>query len=120
MPTYDYQCRDCGTVTEVIHAMTEDGPTVCDACGGPLRRVLYPAGIIFKGSGFYRTDSRADTGNATSASAGKESSDRAGSGEAAASPSAKDGGSTSSAGSSSSEKSSGGATSPTSTPASSD
>jgi putative FmdB family regulatory protein len=59
VPTYDYQCRDCGTVTEVIHAMSEDGPTVCDACGGTLRRVLYPAGIIFKGSGFYRTDSRA-------------------------------------------------------------
>ena len=59
MPTYDYQCRSCGTVTEVIHAMTKDGPTICERCGGELRRVLYPAGIIFKGSGFYRTDSRA-------------------------------------------------------------
>lgn len=58
MPTYDYQCRSCGSVTEVIHAMTADGPTVCERCGGELRRVLYPAGIIFKGSGFYRTDSR--------------------------------------------------------------
>ena len=63
MPTYDYQCRSCGTVTEVIHAMTADGPTVCERCGGDLRRVLYPAGIIFKGSGFYRTDSRAATGS---------------------------------------------------------
>ena len=63
MPTYDYQCRSCGTVTEVIHAMTADGPTVCELCGGALRRVLYPAGIIFKGSGFYRTDSRASTGS---------------------------------------------------------
>lgn len=58
MPTYDYQCRSCGSVTEVIHSMTEEGPTVCERCGGELRRVLYPAGIIFKGSGFYRTDSR--------------------------------------------------------------
>ena len=58
MPTYDYQCRSCGSVTEVIHSMLEDGPTVCERCGGELRRVLYPAGIIFKGSGFYRTDSR--------------------------------------------------------------
>jgi putative FmdB family regulatory protein len=63
VPTYDYQCRSCGTVTEVIHAMTADGPTVCELCGGALRRVLYPAGIIFKGSGFYRNDSRASTGS---------------------------------------------------------
>ena len=60
MPTYDYQCRSCGAVTEVIHPMSEDGPTVCDRCGGELRRVLYPAGIIFKGSGFYRNDSRSN------------------------------------------------------------
>jgi putative FmdB family regulatory protein len=58
VPTYDYQCRSCGAVTEVIHSMTEDGPTTCDRCGGELRRVLYPAGIIFKGPGFYSTDSR--------------------------------------------------------------
>lgn len=59
MPTYDYQCRACGTVTEVIHSMLDDGPSVCELCGGALRRVLYPTGIIFKGSGFYRNDSRA-------------------------------------------------------------
>jgi putative FmdB family regulatory protein len=79
VPTYDYQCRSCGAVTEVIHAMSEDGPSVCEVCGGTLRRVLYPAGIIFKGSGFYRTDSRAgatsssgsSTGGATSKAEGK-------------------------------------------------
>lgn len=65
MPTYDYQCRSCGNTTEVIHPMSEEGPTTCEVCGGPLRRVLYPAGIIFKGSGFYKTDSR---GSSTSAS----------------------------------------------------
>lgn len=58
MPTYDYQCRSCGTITEVIHSMLEDGPTTCERCGGELRRVLYPTGIIFKGPGFYSTDSR--------------------------------------------------------------
>lgn len=58
VPTYDYQCRSCGSVTEVIHSMLEDGPSVCERCGGVLRRVLFPAGIIFKGSGFYRNDSR--------------------------------------------------------------
>ena len=62
MPTYDYHCRSCGNVTEVIHSMLEPGPTHCELCGGDLRRVIYPAGIIFKGSGFYRNDSRgADT-----------------------------------------------------------
>lgn len=58
MPTYDYQCRSCGIITEVVHSMLEDGPTACAACGGPLRRVVHAAGIIFKGSGFYKTDSR--------------------------------------------------------------
>jgi len=59
VPTYDYRCRSCGNVTEVIHSMLEDGPTVCERCGGVLRRVIFPSGIIFKGSGFYRNDSRA-------------------------------------------------------------
>ena len=66
MPTYDYQCRSCGNVTEVIHPMSEDGPSVCELCGGALRRVLFPAGIIFKGSGFYSNDSRADRAAAKS------------------------------------------------------
>ena len=72
MPTYDYQCRDCGNVTEVIHSMLEDGPTVCERCGGALRRVIFPSGIIFKGSGFYRTDSR--SGAATSSTAPSDAS----------------------------------------------
>jgi putative FmdB family regulatory protein len=58
VPTYDYQCRKCGRTYEVIHSMLADGPTTCEQCGGQLRRVIHPAGIIFKGSGFYRTDSR--------------------------------------------------------------
>ena len=76
VPTYDYQCRSCGAVTEVIHPMSEDGPSVCEVCGGALRRVLFPAGIIFKGSGFYRNDSRA----------GGDGSSKATSGETAAKP----------------------------------
>ena len=61
MPTYDYQCRVCGTTFEVIHPMQEDGPSACERCGGELRRVLFPSGIIFKGSGFYKTDSRSSS-----------------------------------------------------------
>ena len=72
MPTYDYQCRSCERVTEVIHAMTAQGPATCEHCGGELRRVLYPAGIIFKGSGFYRTDSRRNGSEATPGSSSPE------------------------------------------------
>ncbi len=68
MPTYDYTCRDCGTTIEVIHGMTEEGPTSCELCSGPMRRVLFPAGIIFKGSGFYRNDSRSDRSSTGSSS----------------------------------------------------
>ena len=61
MPTYDYQCRSCGVITEVVHSMLEDGPTTCERCGGELRRVFHPTGIIFKGGGFYKTDSRSSS-----------------------------------------------------------
>jgi putative FmdB family regulatory protein len=71
VPTYDYRCRQCGRTTEVIHSMLEDGPTKCEHCRGQLRRVFHPAGIIFKGSGFYRTDSR------SSASGGKRDASKA-------------------------------------------
>jgi putative FmdB family regulatory protein len=58
VPTYDYRCRDCGHTIEIVHSILEDGPTSCERCRGPLVRVLHPAGVIFKGSGFYATDSR--------------------------------------------------------------
>ena len=81
MPTYDYQCRSCGFITEVVHSMFEDGPTECERCGGQLRRVFHPTGIIFKGGGFYKTDSRsapstsvAGTGGGGSAGSGDASS----------------------------------------------
>lgn len=74
MPTYDYRCRDCGTTIELIHGMTEDGPAVCDVCGGPMRRVLFPTGIIFKGSGFYRTDSRSSSASSSPSTSSASSS----------------------------------------------
>ena len=74
MPTYDYQCRSCGAVTEVIHSMLEDGPSVCEVCGGQLRRMLFPTGIIFKGSGFYRNDSRNDSSTTPSEPSSKPAS----------------------------------------------
>ena len=107
VPTYDYQCRSCGTVTEVIHAMTADGPTVCERCGGDLRRVLYPAGIIFKGSGFYRTDSRA-AGSGDGAPSKPATTKPSSGGADAAASSGSTGSGTTSTGSGSSGSSSGG------------
>lgn len=59
MPTYEYACKACGTHVEVVQSFTDEPLTVCDSCGGELRKVIHPAGILFKGSGFYSTDRRA-------------------------------------------------------------
>ena len=58
MPTYQYTCTDCGEPVEAVQKFTDDPLTICAACGGRLRQVFSPVGIVFKGSGFYRTDSR--------------------------------------------------------------
>ncbi len=58
MPLYDYQCKQCKTVREVRHGFRETTTEVCGVCGGELQRVFNPAGIVFKGSGFYINDSR--------------------------------------------------------------
>ena len=58
MPTYEYACTECGDRTEVVQSFSDAPPTTCTVCGGPLRKVFSPVGIVFKGSGFYRTDSR--------------------------------------------------------------
>lgn len=58
MPTYQYTCTECGEPVEAVQKFTDAPLTVCTACGGRLRKVFSPVGIVFKGSGFYRTDSR--------------------------------------------------------------
>lgn len=58
MPLYDYACTKCGRTHEVRHGFDESYDRPCEACGGPLRRVFNPAPVLFKGSGFYVTDSR--------------------------------------------------------------
>ncbi|WP_130440711.1 FmdB family zinc ribbon protein [Kribbella rubisoli] len=58
MPTYQYQCTDCGEALEVRQSFTDDALTVCPNCQGNLRKVFNAVGVVFKGSGFYRTDSR--------------------------------------------------------------
>jgi putative FmdB family regulatory protein len=59
VPTYQYACIDCADRLEVVQKFTDEPLTVCPACGGKLRKIFSPVGIVFKGSGFYRTDSRA-------------------------------------------------------------
>ena len=58
MPTYEYACTECGDRTEVVQSISDAPLTTCTVCGGTLRKVFSPVGIVFKGSGFYRTDSR--------------------------------------------------------------
>ena len=109
MPTYQYSCTECGHFFEQVQSFTEDSLTVCPECQGRLRKVFNAVGVVFKGSGFYRTDSRGggsatDTANGSgkeAASSGKSSGD---SGTKAAS------GSSSSSSTSGSSSSSGGST----------
>ncbi len=70
MPTYQYTCTDCGDAVEAVQKFTDAPLTMCVACGGRLRKVFSPVGIVFKGSGFYRTDSR--NGSSASAPAAKD------------------------------------------------
>lgn len=58
MPTYAYVCTDCDHRFEIVQAIADATLTSCPECGGTLRKVFHPVGVAFKGSGFYRTDSR--------------------------------------------------------------
>jgi len=84
MPTYEYACEKCGAHFDVVHGFNERGPRKCRECGGgPLRKVFHPAGIVLKGSGFYKTDTRSSSGNGSSTpkkSASSESKSDSGSG----------------------------------------
>ena len=130
MPTYQYACTDCAERVEAVQKFTDDPLTVCSQCGGRLRKVFSPVGIVFKGSGFYRTDSRKDqkgaepalasaNGKGSDSSSGSESSSSseskgdkgggdkktpAGSGSSAAGSSSSSSGSSSSSSSSSGSK----------------
>ena len=62
MPTYEYACKACGEHLEVVQSFKDNALTECPACGGPLRKVFGNIGVAFKGSGFYKTDSRSESG----------------------------------------------------------
>lgn len=72
MPTYQYRCRDCGEELEVVQSFTDKPKTKCPACKGSLRKVFAAPGISFKGSGFYKNDSRGSSSSATSSSSSSD------------------------------------------------
>ncbi|MEU3979488.1 FmdB family zinc ribbon protein [Streptomyces sp. NPDC026672] len=82
MPTYQYQCTECGEGLEAVQKFTDDALTECPNCGGRLKKVFSAVGIVFKGSGFYRNDSRGSSSSSSpatkpagSSSSGSTSSD---------------------------------------------
>jgi len=111
VPTYQYSCTACGEPLEVVQSFTDDALTECPACGGKLRKLYNAVGIVFKGSGFYRTDSR--SGSSSTVPAASSSGDSAaGKSEPSKSESGKsDSGKSDSSSSSSSASSSTGSTS---------
>ena len=63
MPTYQYRCTECGEDLEAVQKFSDAPLTICPNCAGPLRKVFNAVGVVFKGSGFYRTDSRSGSKN---------------------------------------------------------
>jgi len=73
VPTYQYQCTECGEGLEAVQKFTDDALTECPNCGGRLKKVFSAVGIVFKGSGFYRNDSRGSSSSSSPASSSKSS-----------------------------------------------
>ena len=111
MPTYQYSCNDCGHFHEIFQSFSDDSLTVCPECGGRLRKVFNAVGVVFKGSGFYRNDSRQKVG-AEKSSAETGSETKAGTNGSGSKSGAEKAGTTSKS-SSGSESSTGGSSSTT-------
>ncbi|MFD5185490.1 FmdB family zinc ribbon protein [Streptomyces sp. NPDC058372] len=92
MPTYQYQCTECGEGLEAVQKFTDDALTVCPSCEGRLKKVFSAVGIVFKGSGFYRNDSRGASSSSAPASSSKssEKSEKADSGTSSSSSSSSE------------------------------
>ena len=105
MPTYQYACTECGHAFEQFQSFSDDALTVCPQCDGKLRKLFNAVGVVFKGSGFYRTDSRAASSSSSTPASSGSSSESSGSGSSNGSSSGSStpaGASTSSSSSSSS------------------
>ncbi|MER5373707.1 FmdB family zinc ribbon protein [Streptomyces sp. NPDC002553] len=104
MPTYQYQCTECGEGLEAVQKFTDDALTECPNCGGRLKKVFSAVGIVFKGSGFYRNDSRGSSSSSSPASSksstSSDSSSSSSSSSSSTSSDSKSSGASTSAGSS--------------------
>ncbi|BBX72265.1 FmdB family transcriptional regulator [Mycobacterium shinjukuense] len=92
MPTYTYACTQCDNRFDVVQSFTDDALTTCERCSGRLRKLFNAVGVVFKGSGFYRTDSRESASKAKSSTNGSstgESGTGSGSGDSKKSSSAE-------------------------------
>jgi len=86
MPIYTYECENCGERFEARQSFSDSSLTVCPTCEGAIHRVIQPVGVVFKGSGFYVTDSRGKQNLATSgAKKDEDKSSESGSGDSASS-----------------------------------
>ncbi|WP_344414922.1 FmdB family zinc ribbon protein [Pseudonocardia ailaonensis] len=112
MPTYQYACTECDHRFEAVQSFSEDALTECPACGGKLRKVFSSVGIVFKGSGFYRTDSRSGSSSVTSANGSSEGSSSTSSSDSGSSSTKTESSSSSSSSSSGSSSSSSSSSAP--------
>lgn len=95
MPTYEYACKSCGEHLEVVQSFKDDALTTCPNCGGDLRKVFGNIGITFKGSGFYKTDSRSSKSASSSSSTASSSTSESSSSKTASDSGSSTGSSTS-------------------------
>ena len=109
MPTYQYSCTECGHFFEQVQSFSDASLTECPACQGRLRKVFNAVGVVFKGSGFYRNDSRSE-GSRSSGDTAAKSGDKAGSSESPSTSSSSSSGSSEKGGSSSAAASTAGST----------
>src|SRR5579884_3346270 len=109
MPTYEYACKSCGEHLEIVQSFKDEALTVCPKCGGDLRKVFGSIGITFKGSGFYKTDSRPrkTEGSSSESSGSKKTGSDSSSGSGTSGSGSSSGSGTSGSGSSSGSGTSG-------------
>jgi len=89
VPTYQYACTACSEQLEVVQKFTDDPLTECPSCKGRLRKVFSPVGIVFKGSGFYRTDNRSSNGSSSSSSSSSSNGSKSSSSSSSSDSSSK-------------------------------
>lgn len=89
MPTYSYECTQCANRFDVVQAFTDDALTTCERCSGRLRKLFNAVGVVFKGTGFYRTDSRESGKKSKSQTNGSSTSETKSSGSSGSSGSSE-------------------------------